>query len=372
MAFKNELMASMAKNSSIGETAVLSQSELFKGGKLTVDTEIPMFNVAFSGDLDIGFAEDEQTIIAGQSRHFKTLFGLILAKRYLDKYPEAFLLFCDNEFGTHGKDYFISVGIDPERVLHVPIENLEELHSELVKHIKIIKRNDKVFIFIDSIGNVASLTEVANAEEEHIAEDVGRRQKKMKSVFRTITPMLAKRKIPLVAINHTYKTMEKYSKEIVSSGQGPFFAASNILVITRESEKGTGVEEKEVVAFNYKIKIEKSRSVKEGIKIPIKVWRTGAGLDVYSGLLDEALASGHVVKPKKGWYASVNMETGEVSEKSFRERQLNNEAFWAPILADQKFKDFIRNKYMLVNGSILGNSDDEEMMIDDDEDDGEE
>jgi hypothetical protein len=40
----------------------------------------------------------------------------------------------------------------------------------------------------------------------------------MKSLFRMVTPHLTLKDIPMVVINHTYKTMELYSKDVVSGG----------------------------------------------------------------------------------------------------------------------------------------------------------
>lgn len=356
---KTDLMKRMLKNSKIGLTAELEKSILARA-KTHTDLGVPMMNVAFSGDLDLGFSESSITVWAGKSKHFKTLFSLIQAKRYMDTYPDAILLFYDNEFGSP-IDYFTAVDMDKSRIIHSPIVTIEELKEDIVNQLDGIFYGDHVFIIIDSVGNVASTTEYENAQKGHDAADMGKRQKALKSLFRIVTPMLAIRQIPLSVINHTYSTMSMYSTEVVSSGQGPFYSASSIFIIGKQQEKGTGKEEKKTVAYNFIIKVEKSRTVKEGSKIPITVSVKGGGLSTYSGLLDEALESGHVIKPKNARFSRVNMETGEVEETQFKESQTNTLDFWNPILTNQKFKDFITNKYRLSNGKILG---DEETIPD--------
>ena len=185
---------------------------------------------------------------------------------------------------------------------------------------------------------------------------MGKRQKALKSLFRIITPKLAIRQIPLVVINHTYNTMTTYSQEVVSSGQGPFYSASSIFIVGKEQVKGTGAEAKVTIGWNFNVKIQKSRTVKEGCRIPLTVSKTGSGLNVYSGLLDEALESGHVVKPKNGYYSRVNMETGEVEEKMLKEVKTHTKDFWEPVLKNQKFKDHIINKYKLSNSSVINDT----------------
>ena len=75
-------------------------------------------------------------------------------------------------------------------------------------------------------------------------------------------------------------------------------SADNIFILGRQQEK----EGTELVGYNFIINVEKSRYVREKSKIPITVSFDG-GISRWSGLLDIALESGHVVKPSNGWYS---------------------------------------------------------------------
>ena len=153
----------------------------------------------------------------------------------------------------------------------------------------------------------------------------------------------------MVVVNHTYKTMELYSKDVVGGGTGSYYSADNIYIIGRQQEKdGT-----EIVGYNFIINVEKSRYVKERSKIPITVSFDG-GINRWSGLLDIALESGHVVKPSNGWYAKVDRSTGEILDKK-RFSDTQNEEFWKDLLADSSFKDYIRKKYEIGYGNIMEN-----------------
>lgn len=204
----------LKKNSTIKESSILSKSKLFSDKEL-ITTSIPALNIAFSGKPDGGFTSGF-TMWAGVSKMFKTGFSLLMAKAYLDKYPEATLMFYDSEFGSP-QSYFTSFGIDTDRVFHVPITDVEQLKFDIMQQINNIERGDKIIIVIDSIGNLASKKEVDDALEGKSAADMTR-AKQLKSLFRMVTPHLTLKDIPLVAVNHTYKTMELYAKDIVGGG----------------------------------------------------------------------------------------------------------------------------------------------------------
>lgn len=210
----SKLLDKMRKAGTIKHSNVLSESDFFNV-KDSIPTEIPIINAALSGRLDGGLSSG-LTFIAGESRNFKSLLGLMLVKAYLSKYEDSICLFYDSEFGIT-PEYIKSNGIDPDRVLHIPIEHLEQLKFDISKRLEEIERGDKVIIFVDSIGNLASKKEVEDALEEKSVADMSR-AKTMKSLWRIVTPHLTTKDIPCVAINHTYQTMEMYSRPIMSGG----------------------------------------------------------------------------------------------------------------------------------------------------------
>lgn len=339
------ILDKIKKNSTIKDTAILSKSKFFTA-KDMVTTPIPIINVILSAAIDGGFTPGF-TMWAGPSKHFKTAFSLLMAKSYLDKYKESALLFYDSEFGTP-QSYFESFGIDMDRVVHTPITNIEELKFDIMNQINNIERGDKVIILIDSIGNLASKKEVDDALEGKSAADMTR-AKQLKSLFRMVTPHLTLKDIPLVAVNHTYKTMELYAKDVVGGGTGSYYSADNIYILGRQQEK----EGTDVIGFNFIVNVEKSRYVKEKSKIPVTVSFKG-GISKYSGLIDLALEAKIVIKPSNGWYQKIDVTTGEVLDKKYRLKETDSEEFWSDIINSDKFKDFISNKYRVSHGNILG------------------
>ena len=194
---------------------------------------------------------------------------------------------------------------------------------------------------IDSIGNLASKKEVEDALECKSVADMSR-AKQIKSLFRMITPHLTLKDIPMVVVNHTYKEIGMYPKDIVGGGTGSYYSADTIFILGRQQEKdGT-----ELTGYNFIINVEKSRYVKEKSKIPINVSFEG-GISRWSGLLDIALESGHVVKPSNGWYA----KKGE--DKKYREKETDTKDFWMSIITDPTFSQFVKDRYSITNKDII-------------------
>jgi RecA/RadA recombinase len=327
----------------------LAKSKFFND-KDMIPTAVPIINVALSGKLDGGLTPG-LTMWAVQSKHFKTAFSLLMAKSYLEKYTDAALLFYDSEFGTP-QSYFDSFGIDTNRVLHTPLTDIEQLKFDVMAQLTQLERGDKLIIVIDSIGNLASKKEVEDALAEKSVADMSR-AKQVKSLFRMVTPHLSLKDIPMIVVNHTYKEIGMFPKDIVGGGTGSYYSADNIFIIGRQQEKdGT-----EVTGYNFIINVEKSRYVKEKSKIPVSVSFDG-GISTWSGLLDLALESKHVIKPKNGWYQRVDSD-GVVEEKNYREKDTDTKDFWMPILKQKSFRDFIENKYRVASGEIMASNVDE-------------
>ena len=331
-------MDKLKKNSKIKETAILSTSKFFTDKEM-VPTDVPMVNVALSGSIDGGISPG-LTVLAGPSKHFKTSFALLMAGAYMTAKKDAVMLFYDSEFGSP-QSYFEQFGIDTSRVLHTPIKHVEDLKFDLINQLEALDRDDDVIVVIDSIGNLASKKELDDALNEKGVADMSS-AKALKGLFRMATPYLAMKNIPMLAINHTYKEIGLFPKDVVSGGTGIYYSADNIWIIGRRQNK-TGTE---VMGYDFVIKVEKSRYVKEQSKIPITVSWDG-GVEKNSGLLEVALAGGYVFKPSNGWYQRVDKNTGELVDPKVRQKDTLSNEFWAPIFETSDFATFLQKTYQI-------------------------
>lgn len=326
----------------------MDRSEILKDRDV-VDTGIPGINIALSGEVDVGFTSSI-TQWAGPSKHFKTLFALIQVRAYLNKYPEAYCVLFDSEFGSP-LGYFTGLGIDPARVIHVPVLTLEELRHEMVNVLKEVKRGDRVIMVVDSIGNLASRKEMEDAEKSDAPPADMTRAKVAKSLFRLVTPHFALKDIPLVVINHTYQTIEMFSKTVVGGGTGSVYGADNIFILGRQQDRPQGSD---LLGYDFIINVEKSRYAREKSKIPIYV-SFDKGLDKYSGMFDLAVAFGFIKSPKKGYYHKYDPDTGEVFEdKQFRATEIESDIdFMKKMVNSESFKNRVKQHFKLPSTGLV-------------------
>ena len=192
------LLDKMLKAGAVKSSSVLSKSSFFEE-KNPIQTELPIVNIAFSGSLKGGLIPG-LTVVAGQSKSFKTLLSLYCMKAYLDKYEDGVALLYDSEYGIT-PEYLESYNIDTDRVIHIPVEDVEQLKFDITKRLEQIEKDDNVFIMIDSVGNLASKKEVEDAMNEKAVADMSR-AKALKSLFRIVTPKLTAKNI-IVIISRT-------------------------------------------------------------------------------------------------------------------------------------------------------------------------
>jgi len=160
-----------------------------------------------------------------------------------------------------------------------------------------------------------------------------------------------------------------YSKTVVSGGQGTMLSADNVFIIGRQQEKDT-VDTKKLSGYNFIINIEKSRYVKEKMKIPISVSFNG-GIKRWSGILDLAVEGGYIEKVTSQSYSKINTTTGEIEPEKFKRKDIEyNSTLWKSIFAETDFAEFIKTKFAVAHGALINDDDEDDIddIIDDEED----
>lgn len=347
----SKLLERLQKVGTVKQAAILSSSPMF-ADKDFIPTELPILNIAFSGKLDGGLVPGI-SVIGGESKTFKTLMALYCLKAYFNKYTDSIAIIYDSEFSIT-PDYIKSFDIDPDRIIHIPIEHIEQMKFDMVKRLNEIERGDKVFFLIDSLGMVPSKKEVDDAVDEKSVADMTR-AKSIRSLMRIICPHFTMKDIPCLVINHIYETMEMYSKPKFSGGSSIYYVANQAFIITKSMEKSSSGE---LEGFKFTINIEKSRFVKEKSKLPFTV-SFGGGINKWSSMLDLAVESGLVVKPSNGWYQLVDSSTGEIVGNKVRAKDTECDEFLGTILKNPEFANFIEQKFKYVSGTLVDDIEDD-------------
>lgn len=260
-----------------------------------IDTGNYMLNALLSGSIYKGLPGNKIVGFAGQPSSGKSYLTLHLIKNFLALNENYKVVYIDTE-GALDTTSLKIVGMDTDRIVHQPIKELEIIKNELAQTLETVKeelkknknftKENKYLFIIDSLGMPPTTSEIDNSLNNDTKEDMGKRNKLIKSIFRICTTDLALFQYPMICTTHTYDVMQQYQPRGISGGKGMIFAGAYLVELTVAKDKdGTDVSGAIVTAT-----LRKSRLSKQYASVKVLI-DYAKGLDRYYGLLDFALKS---------------------------------------------------------------------------------
>ena len=254
-----------------------------------IDTGSYIFNALLSGSLYGGLPSNKITALAGESATGKTFFLMGIVKNFLDSNPNSGVIYFESESAIT-KQMVIDRGIDPERMVILPVTTVQEFRTQSLKVLdSYLMKADKrpMLMCLDSLGMLSTTKEVEDTSSGKETRDMTRAQV-LKAAFRVLTLKLGKPKIPMVITNHTYDVVgSMFPTKEMGGGSGLKYAASSIVYLSKKKEKdGT-----EVIGNIIHCKNHKSRLTQENKMVDVRL-TYNKGLDKYYGLLDLAIKYG--------------------------------------------------------------------------------
>ena len=256
-----------------------------------IDTGSHIFNGLLSGSIFGGLPDNKITCLAGESATGKTFFLMGIVKNFLDKNPDAGVLYFESESAIT-KNMIVERGIDPSRMVIVPVVTVQEFRTQSLKALDSYLAQDEsdkkpLFLCLDSLGMLSTTKEGEDTAEVKETRDMTRAQV-LKAAFRVLTLKLGRAKVPMVITNHTYDSMgSMFPTKEMGGGSGLKYAASSIIYLSKKKEKdGT-----EVIGSIVHCKNHKSRLTVENKMVDVRL-TYDKGLDRYYGLLDLAVKHG--------------------------------------------------------------------------------
>tara|TARA_B110000093_G_scaffold68667_1_gene74612 strand:- start:49 stop:1077 length:1029 start_codon:yes stop_codon:yes gene_type:complete len=252
-----------------------------------IDTGSYIFNALLSGSIYGGLASNKITAIAGESATGKTFFLMGIVKNFLDKNPNAGVIYFESESAIT-KQMIVDRGIDPDRMVIMPVTTVQEFRTDSLKVLDgyLLQPESKrqpLFLCLDSLGMLSTTKEVEDTADGKETRDMTRAQV-LKAAFRVLTLKLGRAKVPMVVTNHTYDVVgSMFPQKEMGGGSGLKYAASSIIYLSKKKEKdGT-----EVIGNIIHCKNHKSRLTKENKMVDVRL-TYDKGLDKYYGLLELA------------------------------------------------------------------------------------
>jgi len=256
-----------------------------------IDTGSYSFNALLSGSIYGGLPDSRITAIAGEAATGKTFFALGIVKAFLDKDPDAGVIYFESESAV-SKSMVERRGIDSKRLVVMPVSTVQEFRTQslsvLDKYIAQDKSERKPLMFVlDSLGMLSTTKEMDDTAAGKETRDMTRSQI-VKSTFRVLTLKLGQAGVPMIMTNHTYDVIgSMFPQKEMGGGSGLKYAASSIIYLGKRKEKeGTEVVGNIIHCKNYK-----SRITKENAQIDVRL-SYKHGLDRHYGLLELAEEAG--------------------------------------------------------------------------------
>lgn len=293
-----------------------------------IDTGSYIVNAVLSGSIFGGVPNNKITAFAGESATGKTFFVLGIVKSFLDKNPDAGIVYYDTEAAVT-RDMMKSRGIDTKRVIIAEPDTIQKFREHALKFLEAYSKTDSdarppMMMVLDSLGMLSTSKEMADSLEGNDTRDMTKSQV-IKAAFRVLTLKCAKAGVPMLVTNHVYAKVGSYVPENeISGGTGLKYAASTIAMLSKKKER----VDNQVVGNIVKVKTYKSRLSKENQQVESLV-TYDKGLDRYYGLLD--LAERHKIFKK----VSTRYELPDGSKVFGKNINENPEKYYTPEILQQ-------------------------------------
>ena len=245
-------------------------------------------NYLISGNFKHGFPLGKVAVVAGAQSSGKSL---ICAGNVVRNAQEQgiFPIIIDTE-NALDEQWLIKLGVNTSddqllKLNMAMIDDVAKTISEFMKEYRASPDKPKVLFVIDSLGMLLTPTDQEQFNVGNLKGDLGRRAKALTALIRNCVNMFGAYNIGMICTNHTYASMELYSPDKISGGQGQQYAASIVVTMNktklREDEEGTKTSD--VRGIRTACMVEKTRFTKpfESVKIDIPY---DTGMNPYSGL----------------------------------------------------------------------------------------
>ena len=340
------LIERMKKDRSLNQMIVTP--ETLKASWL--NTNVMSLNLVFGGKVRGGIKKGAITTIAADSQLGKSLIGYNILQAAYRAGMQCVVIDAEHSINF---DLLKQLGIDPENILVYQTSMIPEIKQIYAKINKGLTRDEmrNIFVLVDSWGPIVEVQVLEHAEEASSAVNMS--APKFKNELANVINAYNNTSF---IINHVSSSLNKYDPWNVPGGKRLFFNSDSIgLASSAAKYKDT---QDNILGKVVTIGVKKGRGAKEFLKTQYLIRHDG-GLDPFFGLLDEAQEAGCVFKSKPGYYArtdyDVDKSTGEVI-KHWKESELYCAAFWIPLYRDEKFVNYVEDKFSFINTTLISSS----------------
>ncbi len=355
----NKLLAKMKKEKAFGELLRTEQKPIE-----WLSTNCIAVNLLLSGKIMGGIKKGSISMIAAGSGWGKSMIGYAVLKAAQDSGMDCFIVDTENSVNY---DLLTKLGIDMNEVgVFGPTNRIPKIKQFLSKLSAGLTLDEarNTFLLFDSWGPIIEEQVMEKAEEASSAVNMSSAKFKNE-----VANILLSCGFTTLVMNHVYASLDMYGDPYkIPGGMRIIFNADAIML--GSSAKKEKDKEKNILGKIITAGVAKGRAAKEFVKTHYLILHAG-GISPYYGLLEEAMESGVVYKPKPGYYARINYdtpvdpETGELGTpaKIWKEEELYCAKFWIPLYKDPTFRKFVETKFAFEDQVLINANEDVMKLI---------
>lgn len=290
-----------------------------------VSTGNYVLNYLISGDFNAGVPLGKVTCLAGESGSGKSYIAAGNLVRNAQE-QGIFPIILDSE-NALDEEWLRAVGVDtsPDKLQRFGVSMVDDVAGILSTFVSDYEKEfanvdvderPKVLFVVDSLGMLATPTDVAQFDKADMKGDMGRKAKSLKALVSQTVNRIAQWNIGFVATNHTYKSQNMFDPDdVISGGMGVIFASSIVIAMgkLKLKEDAEGNKITQVKGIRSKCKVVKTRYGKPFETVDVHI-PFDTGLDPYSGFFDFLLDRELLTKDGNS-YIYVSPVDGEIVKK---------------------------------------------------------
>lgn len=302
-----------------------------------LSTNVISLNLLYSGRVDGGIPKGRISMISAPSMLGKSFIAYGLVKNAQKKGMQVCIIDTERAFSFQLAQ---SIGIDisPEKLIVLQENGIEEVMGIIMTICKEFPKNERknILFIIDSWGALVTSKTLDNALVGNDAADFTIPKKK-----NNLANIILNTKATYFVVNHVYDNVGGMGDTLsIPGGRKIIFNSDCVVLGKSRAKEKKSASDPTIIGHIITAETYKSRWSKEKSKLQFRI-KVDGGLDIFYGILEDALEAGVILTDKPGYYVRSHIN----DDKPVAERNLYCSDFWLPIFKDTDFKQYLEKKY---------------------------
>jgi len=302
-----------------------------------LSTNVISLNLLFSGRVDGGIPKGRISMISAPSMLGKSFIAYGLVKNAQKKGMQVCIIDTERAFSFQFAQA-IGIDISPDKLVVLQENGIEEVSGMIMTICNEIPKNERkdVLFIIDSWGSLVTSKTLNNALVGNDAADFTIPKKK-----NNLANIILNTKATYFIANHVYDNVGGMGDTLsVPGGRKIVFNSECVILGRSRAKEKKSASDPTIVGHIITAETYKSRWSKEKSKLQFRI-KVDGGLDIFYGILDDALEAGVVDSPAAGSFRRPIINKNE----KIKEANIYNSEFWLPIFKETDFKKWLEAKY---------------------------